>query len=637
MILSLGLLLVGSLGARPIEKDARLSLTCSFWERSIDLDSLVRRASGMSGLNLVVDPGIGDLRVILFEEKQPLGQTLARVADCWDLAWARTDGAYRLYRTKEAAEAQKGFLATLKRDADAALDARLDDWRELSATSANESRNRIAQVDQAVRRLQTTVGPPAELASKEADLRSERDDLIRFMGVDRTPVIALVKAMRPADVAKLKSGEWVVGGTCERPGVVRLPGLPADYDYRPNPPAVTQEDAYIGLKYDWIQERLVSWACPGAGGVLGGRDSDLRYANDHRRAIPPNGLTARLSDWVSSENYESLRQCCLADIFVPGHGSLAQCLEKAARATGTPIVGTDVYETDANASGTASWVLSSELPRSGFGEGYWRHADGWLMTRSLDYWRADAISALARLRSDDGPRSSASALGALGDLARLRTAVPDDLRVCMNAEHTTLPIGSRLTWTQDEPAGSCLTFCSLLSRARRRQALGAGLLWRDLNAREKKAAKAIVQELYARSVFVEGAYQVPPVPIEWDSPEIRFHVNAGVSTIFGEHTAQGGTGWTVERPRDPAAPAWIPKDLQDPTEAAANVQAISRWRFDFSFALGGREVKVAFAMSDTLVWEGKAGELAPNAQKLAKLFEPYWAAGAPLAQKRSSH
>ena len=191
----LSLLLLGAHATLPIERDVRLARPCTFWERSIDLDSLAQRASQVGGLTLSVDPRIRDLRVILFAEQRPLGQPLAKVADCLDLAWRRSGDGYLLYRTREFAEAQNGFLSVLKRDADQALDEKLAEWRNSPFVSARDGRERIARVDEAIKRLEATSSREGDFGDRQAALYREWEELRSLLGVAHVPVIALVKAM----------------------------------------------------------------------------------------------------------------------------------------------------------------------------------------------------------------------------------------------------------------------------------------------------------------------------------------------------------------------------------------------------------------------------------------------------------
>jgi hypothetical protein len=269
--------------------------------------------------------------------------------------------------------------------------------------------------------------------------------------------------------------------------------------------------------------------------------------------------------------------------------------------------------------------------RSGFGEGFWRLKGGWLLRRDLGYWRSEDIAALARFCRHELGRKSVKAIDELNRLARLQVAVPAYLQRSMELGHLRLEIGEWLRWVDGGPATACMRFWHMLKPAQRRDALGKGLLWRSLTEPQERAASSIGRALLV-SGYPDGRRQTPveAVPIVWNSDTIRFQVRAQLTPMMGQFTAQSGSSERVFRPQVAGAPEWIPKWLRDSGQADALATAYAHWKFDFVFDFGYDSLRVAFAMSQTTLWQGKGKDLAPNASKIAALFEPYWKEAAAL-------
>ena len=621
--------------SRVIEKDARLSIPGSFWERSIDLDTLVKRASVMSGLALAVDPEIRHMRVILFEENQPLGQTLARVADCWDLAWARTDDGYRLYRTKEAAVAQGGFLAEARNDANALLDRQLEEWRKAPFVSPREGRRDEARLDEATKDLEASSALPKDRAARWTEFRDEKQALDHLLKAADPPVLALAKAMSPMDLGRLTAGDWVFGSTHPEPGFVRLPGTASDYDYSPMAFMTPQGDPYVGLRYDWSMRRLERWAPGLTPGDVGFELQILRPAICTRGKIWQFRLADRLRRWMTYEDADSWNPTGRTTFGRSTSSPAAETFEGIARNMHIPVVATDLYDAGGGHEDRASRDLYEAVRLPERSAPFWRHADGWLMARSDDYWRADAVAGLARLRRDVSLRLTTSAVDELSELARLRTAVPDDLGPLLDFQASRLPVPEWTKHVRDEPEARLLRLWLLLSEPQQRQALGEGLPWSDLNRRQREQVYALaLPTWFVRPRWMEASRDPLAGPLVWDAADARLQVMAHVQPTVSHSVGGGGTSWCVDAPQLPDYPEWIPRDLLH-LDPDAEISAYAEWLYEFCVEVGGKAIQWGYAVSDVPIWKGKVRELGPITKRLEGLFDPYWKAEEPLARERT--
>jgi hypothetical protein len=323
MVTTLGLLLLGSSGTPPIESDSRLFKAHTLWERSIDLAQLVERASDLTGLKLTVAPTVQDERAILFVKDKPIGQTLAKLADCLELSWRSTKDGYELYRDKDAVAARREYAQSNLWQSEASLDAQLQTWRLAPFASAKDCRRMMQEAQDARRRLNQMSPPPADLQAQTDYFLERMKTLHALQPLAEMPVLALAKALTPADVVALKAGEWALGSARELPGFVKLPGVAADYDQREKPSGRPYTDVYVGLRFDPVSGQITYWGwCIGPDGSWLTGPTAPRSADSPARQAPKCRLAEDLSNWVSLESYDSLGERGLAGIVTPGPGTL---------------------------------------------------------------------------------------------------------------------------------------------------------------------------------------------------------------------------------------------------------------------------------------------------------------------------
>ena len=99
----INLVIVAVLCQGSISTDPRLIKPMSFDSSLVPLAEMVRNISTMTNVSLSLDPCLEYLKVDAFLDNQPVGVTLSKLSEVFDLTWEAKDYGYKLVRTKQSA------------------------------------------------------------------------------------------------------------------------------------------------------------------------------------------------------------------------------------------------------------------------------------------------------------------------------------------------------------------------------------------------------------------------------------------------------------------------------------------------------------------------------------------------------
>jgi hypothetical protein len=159
--------------------DSRLEKNADFDISLQQITDFCSKASQTSGLNLRADSKIADLKVDVFVEKQPLRETLDKVAKALNCMWVPTQDGYRLEMDVPTTNRERNFVAAEEEDARKLMLIRL--WAcELAAKSfpgSNEyNRNRMGLLSYDVR---NKILDPYQKAYQEAEKANDQNALAK--------------------------------------------------------------------------------------------------------------------------------------------------------------------------------------------------------------------------------------------------------------------------------------------------------------------------------------------------------------------------------------------------------------------------------------------------------------------------
>jgi hypothetical protein len=93
-----------------IVSDPRLALPVGFDDSLEPISIFLDKAAAASGVIFKVDPSLSYLKIDAFVEDEPLGTTLAKVAEVFDLVWQQDGNGYKLVQEKATAQQIESYI-----------------------------------------------------------------------------------------------------------------------------------------------------------------------------------------------------------------------------------------------------------------------------------------------------------------------------------------------------------------------------------------------------------------------------------------------------------------------------------------------------------------------------------------------
>lgn len=120
------------LGQGSITTDPRLMERVRFDSTLEPIAQFVDRARGASGSPLSVDPSLEYLKVDAFVDDQPLGKTLSKLAEVFDLEWQASGDGYKLVPNKEALVRENAYLVDEENQINKVVEQEIAVYREIN-------------------------------------------------------------------------------------------------------------------------------------------------------------------------------------------------------------------------------------------------------------------------------------------------------------------------------------------------------------------------------------------------------------------------------------------------------------------------------------------------------------------------
>jgi hypothetical protein len=603
------LLALGMQGSLYIGDDPRLAMPCSMTVDKIDLRALARDTGKIAGIPLAANPAVACERVTLNVHERPLGEILAKVADCLDLDWRQNGRGYVLLRRPEVERMRHDYLRQYEAISDEALSAQIALWRR--ETPADDAKARLdtrAQLDAEW----TQIFRAAHWSASQEQIRElqeERNKLRQERPEDRAAAIRLAKAMSPADIETLRKGVWVFGWTKQVPGAVTLPPEIGDASGKLGSRAGA---IYIGLQFDRLARKL-----RGRTGHMGDRaatrEFEISLGRECRMATVGSavGLANRLIAWANF--YDEPRQD-----FSPETYQQEREREDAIRTT-LPTL--PLVETGDGWSGVPVDELERTVGHTRSQDpGYWRIADGWLMHRSPGYWRHPDQSVWQPIKWPTASDQCTSAQKVLDALSRLAAEMPEDASLQSVADEVEAG-GLTLGQLPDRGADACLRLWSTLSESQKKRLLSTGLLRKDLTE-----AQRVEEDGLARLNYPEGMYGNPaagadhPLPLLWAEDErIPLRLSVQISLTISCIDENGSRGYQTAK-RDDLK--WCLQQNQSAPDALST--ACVQWYFAWYFPCGNDRHDAGALWISRDLWRGTWKDWVAPAPSLLAIVQPIW-------------
>lgn len=185
-----------------ISSDLRLNKITTLDESLAPIETFLTTASSASDVTLSAAPSIKNLKVDVFVDNKPLGETLAKIAETLDLEWARTADGYLLQENAQAANALRVYLSAEDRLADKQLNHRIATYIEV-ARLVPPSNKPMAFADRMPEYKSELT--KAKRALEDAVLRQATDQEIERLTIHRDALIDICSGTPHLQLGRLYS------------------------------------------------------------------------------------------------------------------------------------------------------------------------------------------------------------------------------------------------------------------------------------------------------------------------------------------------------------------------------------------------------------------------------------------------
>ena len=295
-----------------ISLDPRLTKPMSFDCSLVPLPDLLRNVSSVVGVTLSVDPTLEYLKVDAFLEDQPVGVTLEKLSEAFDLTWEYDSGNYKLTRSKRATDDLNNYIADEDKLVNQVVDKQLAVYRLINTLVPQSKKvwpygvNRFEdwkpQRDAAKAELDAAIANGIT-DEKKYDLEVRLDALDKISGgLPNLELARIFGQLTPSEINDLRHGLPIIGGNSVEARLKYSQG-----DIQPNQAMPTMEGikSVVFTKIDPGSKRIGSKELTFYENIFAvGTESASHYPFDEvAPALKKKPFAARLLEWDQSKNF----------------------------------------------------------------------------------------------------------------------------------------------------------------------------------------------------------------------------------------------------------------------------------------------------------------------------------------------